>query len=92
MINLATTPSFSSNEILKYVSACFSIFSEYFINTSLRVRNAAYSALRIILTQSLKKEYFTEKSQNNLAAEILSLDALTLDEEVSNMRKGQGKS
>lgn len=50
MINLATTPGFASNDVLKYVTTSFSIFSEYFINTSLRVRNAAFSALRIILT------------------------------------------
>jgi len=88
MMNLSTTPGIKANDILKYVSASFSVFCEYFINTSSRVRNAAFSALRIILTHCIKKEHFMAKPVNNHASEILNLDALTLDEEMSNLRKG----
>ena len=92
MVNYSTTPGISANDILRYVSACFSIFCEYFVNTSSRVRNAAFSALRIILSHSLKKEFFrNNQSQNNLAAEILSLDVLSLNDQMMNMMR-EGKS
>ena len=91
MVNLATTKYYQGYDILRYLTACFSGFCEYFVNTTNRIRNAAFSALRIMFTQCLKKEYFTSSyKQSGLTSEILSLDALTLDEEISSMRKGKG--
>lgn len=58
MVNYSTSKGPRANDVLKYVTACFSIFCEYFVNTNARIRNAAFTALRIILTQSLKKEHF----------------------------------
>lgn len=60
---------------MKYVSACFTVYSEYLLNTTLRVRNAAFQALRMILSQSLKREHFIARAAQT---EVLSLDAFTL--------------
>lgn len=91
MANYSTSQGPRPNDILKYVSACFSIFCEYFVNTSARIRNAAFTALRIILTHSLKKEYFQQQGEsairNNLTAEILNLDALSLNDSMISMMK-----
>jgi len=59
MMNMATAQGIKGSEALRYVSACFSVFSEYLLNTTLRVRNAAFQALRLILQQCIKREYFT---------------------------------
>ena len=59
MLNVASSSDAKANVVLRYVAACFSVFSEYLLNTTLRVRNAAFTAMRMILQQSLKKEYFT---------------------------------
>ena len=92
MLNLATTQGIKGNDVLKYVSACFSVFCEYFQHANAKIKNAAYSALRLLVQQGLKKEYFANNGGNNKSntQEILSLDALTLNEEISNMRKGAG--
>lgn len=62
MMNYATSGGVKGNDVLKYVSICFSIFCEYLVNTTLRIKNAAFQALRLIVTHCLKKEYFREKS------------------------------
>jgi hypothetical protein len=49
MLNFATAQGVTGAEILRHVSICFSVFCEYFQNTTLRIRNAAFSALRMIL-------------------------------------------
>lgn len=61
MLNFATAIGVRRSEILRYISTCFSVFCEYFQNTTLRIRNAAFSALRMILQQGLKREYFSDK-------------------------------
>ncbi len=88
MLNLASSSDVRGNIVLRYISACFSVFSEYLLNTTLRVRNAAFSALRIILQQSLKKEQFKETSSDQSMLDLISLDAMSLSEEISNIRKG----
>lgn len=60
MMNLATS-GLKGSEVLKYVSACFSVFCEYFMNTTRRISNATFSALRLIIEQCLKKEYFKDQ-------------------------------
>lgn len=54
----------------------------------MRIRNAAFSALRMILMQGLKKEFFNGKEQALLSTDALLLDAMSIGEEISNIRKG----
>jgi hypothetical protein len=49
MLNFATSQGVNGNDVLKYVSACFSVYCEYLLNTTARIRNAAFTALRMIL-------------------------------------------
>ena len=63
MLNLATAQGVKGSEVLRYVAACFSVYSEYLLNTTLRIRNAAFQALRLILTQCVKREYFVGELQ-----------------------------
>jgi len=49
MLNFATSSGVNGNDVLKYVSACFSVYCEYLLNTTARIRNAAFTALRMIL-------------------------------------------
>lgn len=89
MMNLATSQGVRGNEVLRYVSACFSVFTEYLLNTTVRVRNAAFSAMRLILQQCLKREYFTENgAQTSIKSDLLTLDSMSLGEEIFNMKRG----
>ena len=85
---MVTTPGISGNQALRYVSITFSVFSEYLLNTTLRVRNAAFSALRLILSQSLRRDYFNDKTQQS-TTDALALDMMSLGEEIQNMRRGE---
>ena len=90
MLNLGTAANVKGNEVLRYISACFSVYCEYLMNTTVRIRNAAFQALRLILQQCLKREYFIrEEDKTASRQDVLSLDAMSLVEEVTNMRKGQ---
>jgi hypothetical protein len=60
MLNLATAQGVRGNDVLRYVSACFTVYCEYLLNTTVRIRNAAFTALRMIIQQCLKKEYFND--------------------------------
>jgi hypothetical protein len=42
MLNLGTAANVKGNEVLRYVSACFSVYCEYLMNTTVRIRNAAF--------------------------------------------------
>lgn len=86
-MNLATSQGVKGSEVLRYISACFSVFSEYLLNTTLRVRNAAFQAMRMILQQCLKREYFKANTSQNVQ-DLISLDAMSLGEEIFNIRKG----
>ena len=88
MLNFATAQGVRGNDVLKYVSACFSVYCEYLLNTTARIRNAAFTALRMVITQGLKKEFFLEGSLQQKSSDTLVLDAMSLVEEVSNMRRG----
>ena len=48
ILNYSTSQAVDGQEVLKYVSACFSVFCEYLLNTTARIRNAAFTALRMI--------------------------------------------
>ena len=43
MLNYCTSnEGVKQNDILKCIASCFSVFCEYFVNSSLRVKNAAF--------------------------------------------------
>jgi hypothetical protein len=90
ILNFATSQGVNGNDVLKYVSACFSVFCEYLLNTTARIRNAAFTALRMITSQALKKEYFQAGSIQSQAksTDALLLDAMSLGEEVINLKRG----
>jgi hypothetical protein len=79
--------SFWKSEILRYVTMAISVFSEYLVSQTDRVQRAAASAIRIIIQNGISHELFekSKKKEDDIAA-ILSLDALTISEEVENMR------
>ena len=85
-----TSPGISGTQVLRYVAIIFSGFSEYLLNTTVRVRNAAFSAMRLILSQGVKRDHFSDKSQQTAAAsELLSLDMMSLGEEMVSLRRGE---
>ena len=51
------------DEILRYTTMAFSVFSEYLVSETDRVQRAAASAIRIIISNGLKPELFMEKAQ-----------------------------
>ena len=65
------------------------MFSEYLVAQTDRVRKAAGIAIRFIISKGLSTQLFDfheeSKAQSDLQA-ILSLDALTISEEVDNIR------
>ena len=70
--------------------AC-SVFAEYLVADSERVKNAGFSAMRLILSHGLKPRFFQEnknKSESEKMLELLNFDALTLSEEVEKTRTG----
>ena len=77
------------NEILRYLNMAFSVFGEYLVAQTERVQRAAASALRIVIQNALTPALFQE-AKNDLKDDInnaiLSLDSLTISEEVENMR------
>ena len=42
MLNFSTSQGVSHDVVLRYVGACFTVYSEYLLNTTVRVRNAAF--------------------------------------------------
>ena len=88
MMNFSSSVNVGGNNVLKYVSACFSIYCEYLVNTTTRIKNAAFSALRLILTHCLKKEYFKNDKKQYQVADILNLDALSINDQIMSMRRG----
>lgn len=79
----------SKKEILRYITMAFSVFCEYLGAQAERVQRAAASAMRIIISNGLTTGLFQLKNPVKAAddiTEILSLDALTISEEVDNIR------
>ena len=81
-------------QILRYITLACSVFSEYLSASSMRVKNAGFSAMRLIISHGLKPRFFVVKeaqvkSETDKMLEILNFDALTLSEEVHKTRSGQ---
>lgn len=82
-----------SKQILRYLTIAFSVFCEYLACDTDRIRRAAFSALRLLVTHGLKVSFFREsgagqeKASGKLDIEsIMNLDAMTICEEVENIR------
>jgi hypothetical protein len=79
----------SKKEILRYITIAFSVFCEYLCSQTERVQRAAAQAIRIIFSNGISPSLFqikeSKKSEDDITA-ILSLDALTISEEVENIR------
>lgn len=62
------------------------VFCEYLISETERIRRAAYSAIRLIVSYGLKTSLFDKEKKEPCITDILNLDALTISEEVKNIR------
>ena len=79
--------------------AC-SVFSEYLLATSERVRSAGFSAMRLILSHGLQPRFFkiqqhpaaqTKSTNEQMMLDLLKFDSLSLTEEVESTRRGSSK-
>ena len=93
VLNFSSTKNpddYLKKEILRYITITFSVFCEYLVAQTERVQKAASAAMRIIISNGLNQNLFqyTNNDNNNKTdiTEILSLDALTISEEVGNIR------
>ena len=48
-------------QILRYITLACSVLSEYLVSGSERVKNAGFSAMRMILSHGLKPQFFTQQ-------------------------------
>lgn len=80
-----------NRQILRYITLACSVFCEYLVASSERVKRAGFSAIRLILSHGLKPRLFVVKgnsqsqggkSETDKMLELLKFDALTLSEEV----------
>lgn len=87
-------------QILRYVTLACSVFCEYLVASSERVKRAGFSAMRLILAHGLKPRFFVikgngapgqGKSETEKILDLLKFDALTLSEEVQSTRTGQSR-
>ena len=73
-------------QIVRYITLACSVFCEYLVADSERVKNAGFSAMRMILSHGLKPRFFTQskqgKGETEKILELLNFDALSLSEEV----------
>jgi hypothetical protein len=64
MLNFASSKSTGhdhvGSQILRYMTMCFSVLSEYLVNENERVRRAAFSAVRIIILHGIDKKFFAK--------------------------------
>lgn len=79
---------FSKRQILRYVTIAFSVFCEFLVAETERVQNAALTAMKLIITHGLSQNLFrlNDSVQSSDITAILSLDALTISQEVDNIR------
>ena len=88
-MNFASTQNpdkYTKQEILRYVTIAISVFCEYLCAQTERVQRAAASAIRIIIQNGLTSAHFVTDSKKDDITAILSLDAMTISEEVENIR------
>ena len=81
-------------QILRYITLACSVFCEYLVAGSDRVKFAAFTAMRLIISHGLKPRFFNIqnpqiKTQSDKMVELLNFDALTLSEEVQKTRSGK---
>lgn len=99
MLNFASNEADQSDymhrQILRYVTHACSVFCEYLVASSERVKCAGFSAIRLMLSHGLKPRFFIVKGDSGKSTEtekmldLLKFDALSLTAEVENTRKGQ---
>ena len=81
-------------QILRYITLACSVFCEYLAGDNSRLQRAAFSAMRLILSHGLKpwllKDLGGTKKKKDDMLELLKFDALTLSEEVKNVRDSAG--
>ena len=99
VLNYASNESdqsdFMQKQILRYITLACSVFCEYLAGSNARIQRAAFSAMRLILMHGLKPWLFKAvsaktKKQDDDVLELLKFDALTLSEEVKNVRQSSG--
>ena len=86
---------YMKKQILRYVTLACNVLCEFLLIENQRICMAAFSAMRLILSHGLKPALFIQsgdakKSKTDEIMELLNFDALTLSEEVKNMRKTGG--
>lgn len=81
-----------SRQILRVITLACSVFCEYLVADSDRVKNAGFSAMRLILSHGLKPRFFqqkpSKKTESEKMLELLNFDALSLSAEVEKTRSG----
>lgn len=107
MLNFASTQTngndFVSQQILRYMTMTFSVLCEYLCSESPRIRNAGFSAIRLIIQHGLSPKFFAVESHPDKAEkapakakskrdqnilDLMKFSEMSLNEEVKNMRKG----
>ena len=90
--NEADQSDMMHRQILRYITLACSVFCEYLVASSYRVKSAGFSAMRTILYHGLKPRFFTvknDKTDTEKMLELLNFDALSLSSEVQKTRSGQ---
>jgi hypothetical protein len=71
---------FSKKQILRFITIAFSVFCEFLVAQTERVQNAAFTAMKLLITYGLNPSLlrFSDPSESSDMTAILSLDALTI--------------
>jgi hypothetical protein len=89
-LNLASVQNpdeFIKKQILRYLTITFSVICEYLTCETSRIKSAAFAAIRLIISYGLKPSLLVEEAKDpNDITSILNFDALTISEEVANIR------
>ena len=76
---------------MRYITLACSVFCEYLAGSNMRIQRAGFSAIRLIIAHGCKPWLFKAapqkgKKKEDDVMELLKFDALTLSEEVKNVR------
>lgn len=64
-----------------------SVLCEYLLSDQDRIKQAAFSAIRLLISYGLNQSYFDkQESKKSSITDILNLDMMTITEEVKNIR------
>ena len=92
--NETNKSEFMQRQILRYITLSCSVFCEYLAGDNSRLQRAAFSAMRLIMSHGLKpwlmKDLGGAKKGKDDMLELLKFDALSLSEEVKNVRDSAG--